>query len=147
MGNEAIATCLMRASPDEATRSIRRVLTDAGLTIAADLGVRGRIWKAFGIDFPGCRFLLVDCPAMLLESLVYDRSAAVLIPLHIVIAEKNGGTVAHVLNPSAALYDVLPVSARAATSRLVIAVRDLLESMSVPEPWIEGVSESAGTVK
>lgn len=129
-GDPETATLIMQQPVNEALKMIRRALAEGGLAIAADLDMASRIGKALRIDFPPCRVLCVDCPVALLEALALDRSAAVLLPLHLVVAGQDGFTLVHLLNPAAALYNGLPVTARAAVSRLQARVAQAVESVS-----------------
>ena len=104
-GDPETATLIMQQPVNEALKMIRRALAEGGLAIAADLDMASRIGKALRIDFPPCRVLCVDCPVALLEALALDRSAAVLLPLHLVVAGQDGFTLVHLLNPAAALYN------------------------------------------
>ena len=97
-GEQEPVTLIVRHPLNEALRSIRRALAEEGLGIAADLDMAGRIRKALRIDFPPCRVLCVDCPVALLEALALDRSAAVLLPLHLVVTGQDGLTLVHLLN-------------------------------------------------
>ena len=136
-GDQETATLVMRKPPDEALRLIRRALAEGGLEISADLDLTGRIRKALRIDLPPCRVLCVDCPVALLEALALDRSAAVLLPLHLVVAGQNGLTLVHLLNPAAALYSGLPVTARAAVSKLQARIAQAVGSISIPQHPLE----------
>ena len=129
-GEQEPVTLIVRQPLNQALRSIRRALAEGGLQIATDLDMAGRIRKALRIDFPPCRVLGVDCPVALLEALALDRSAAVLLPLHLVVAGQDGFTLIHLLNPAAALYGGLPVTARAAVSKLQSRVAHAIESVS-----------------
>jgi uncharacterized protein (DUF302 family) len=124
-GDQETATLIMRQPLNKALRLIRRALAEGGLEIAADLDMAGRNRKALRIDLPPCRVLCVDCPVALLEALALDRSAAVLLPLHLVVAGQDGLTLVHLLNPAAALYSGLPVTARAAVSKLQGHAQDI----------------------
>ena len=124
-GDQETAILIMRQPLNKALRLIRRALAEGGLEIAADLDVAGRIRKALRIDLPPCRVLCVDCPVALLEALALDRSAAVLLPLDLVVAGQDGLTLVHLLNPAAALYSGLPVTARAAVSKLQGHAQDI----------------------
>ncbi len=130
-GEQEPATLIMQQPLNEALKLIRRALAEEGLEIAADLDMAGRIRKALRIDFPPCRVLCVDCPVALLEALALDRSAAVLLPLHVVVAGQDGLTLIHLLNPAAALYGGLPLIARAAVSRLQGRVAQAVERISM----------------
>lgn len=131
------ATLIMQQPPNEALKVIRRALAEAGLEITADLDLAGRVRKTLRIDLPPCRVLCVDCTVALLEALTLDRSAAVLLPLHLVVAGQDGLTVVYLLNPSAALYGGLPFTARAAVSRLQARVASAVESVAIRQYPIE----------
>jgi uncharacterized protein (DUF302 family) len=136
-GEQEPVTFIVRQPPNQALRSIRRALAEEGLEIATDLDMAGRIRKALRIDFPPCRVLCVDCPVALLEALALDRSAAVLLPLHLVVAGQDGFTLIHLLNPAAALYGGLPVTARAAVSKLQARIAQAVESVSTRQYPLE----------
>jgi uncharacterized protein (DUF302 family) len=129
-GDPETVTLVVPQPLNEALKSIRRALAEEGLDIATELDLAGRIRKALRIDLPPFRVLCVDCPVALLEALALDRSAAVLIPLHLVVAGQDGTTLVHLLSPSAALYSGIPVTARAAVSKLQATVTQALESVS-----------------
>jgi uncharacterized protein (DUF302 family) len=134
-GDQEAVTLIMRQPLNEALKLIRRALAEARLEIAADLDMAGRVRRALRIDFPPCRVLCVDCPVALLEALALDRSAPVLLPLHLVVAGQDGFTLVHLLNPAAALCGGLPVTARAAVSKLQARVAQAVESVSTrPNP-------------
>jgi uncharacterized protein (DUF302 family) len=128
--DQETATLFMEQEYNDALKLIRRALAEEGLQIAADLDLSGRVKKALRIDLPPCRVLCVDCPVALLEALALDRSAAVLLPLHLVVASQDGFTQVHLLNPAAALYSGLPVTARAAVSKLQARVSQALDNVS-----------------
>ena len=136
-GDQETITFVVPQPLNEALKSIRRALAEEGLDIAAELDLAGRIRKALRIDLPPFRVLCVDCPVALLEALALDRSAAVLIPLHLVVAGQDGTTLVHLLSRSAALYSGLPVTARAAVSKLQARVAQAIESISVRQHPLE----------
>lgn len=131
------ATLIMHEPLNEALKLIRRALAEAGLEVAADLDLAGRIRKSLRIDLSPCRVLCVDCPVALLEALTLDRSAAVLLPMHLVVAGRDGLTLVHLLNPAASLYSGLPITARAAVSKLQARVAEAVESVSVRQHSME----------
>ena len=137
IGEQETATLTIQKPLNEAVKLLRRALAEGGLEIAADLDMAGRIRKALRIDFPPCRVLCVDCPVALLEALALDRSAAVLLPLHLVVTGQAGLTLVHFLNPAAALYSGLPVTARAAVSKLQARVAQAVESVSTRQNPLE----------
>jgi uncharacterized protein (DUF302 family) len=136
-GVQETATLVMRQPLNEALKLIRRALAEEGLEIAADLDMAARVRRALRIDLPPCRVLCVDCPVALLEALALDRSAAVLLPLHLVVASQDGFTLVHLLNPAAAPYGGLPVTARAAVSKLQARVAQAVESVSIRQHPLE----------
>ena len=136
-GDQDTATLIMDRPANEALREIRRALAEAGLGIAADLDMAGRVRKTLRIDIPPCRVLCVDCTVSLLEALTLDRSAAVLLPLHLVVAGQDSLTLVYLLTPSAALYSGLPVAARTAMSKLQARVTSAVESVAIRQNPIE----------
>ncbi len=137
IGEQETATLTIQKPLNEAIKLLRRALAEGGLEIAADLDMAARIRKALRIEFTPCRVLLVDCPVALLEALALDRSAAVLLPLHLVVTGQDGFTMVHFLNPAAALYSGLPVTARAAVSKLQARVAVAVESISIRQDPLE----------
>jgi uncharacterized protein (DUF302 family) len=130
IGEQETATLIIQKPLNEAVKLLRRALAEGGLEVAAELDMADRIRKALRIDFPPCRVLCVDSPVALLEALALDRSAAVLLPLHLVVTGHDGLTLVHLLNPAASLYSGLPVTARAAVSKLQARVAQAVESVS-----------------
>ena len=137
IGEQETATLIIQKPLNEAVKLLRSALAEGGLEIAADLDIASRIRKALRIDFPSCRVLCVDSPLALLEALALDRSAAVLLPLHLVVTGQDGLTLVHFLNPAAALYSGLPVTARAAVSKLQARVAQAVESVSTRQNPLE----------
>ena len=136
-GEQEPATLIVQQPLSDALKLIRRALAEEGLEIAADLDMAGRIRKSLRINLPPCRVLCIDCPVALVEALALDRSAAVLLPLHVVVAGHDGSTLIHLLNPAAALYSGLPVTARAAVSKLQARVAQAVESVSTRQNQLE----------
>jgi uncharacterized protein (DUF302 family) len=136
-GDQETATLVMQQPLKEALKLIRRALAKEGLEIVADLDLAGRIREALGIDLAPCRVLCVDCPVALLEALALDHSAAVLLPLHLVVASQDGLTLVHLLNPAASLYSGLPLTARSAVSKLQARVMQAVESISIRQHRLE----------
>lgn len=136
-GDQATTTLRIRQPLNQALKLIRRALAEGGVEVAVDLDMSGRIRKSLRIDLPPCRILFVDCPVELLEAIALDRSAAVLLPLHVVVAGQDEITLVHLMNPAAALYGGLPVTARAAVSKLQARVTQAVESVSVRQNPLE----------
>ena len=136
-GDPETATLIMQKPLNEALKLLRVALAGEGLEIAAELDISGRIRKSLRVNIPPCRVVCVDCPVALLEALAFDRSAAVLLPLHLVVAGQDDLTLIHLLNPAASLYSGLPVTARAAVSKLQARVALAVESISVRQHPLE----------
>ena len=136
-GDPETATLIMQKPLNEALKLLRVALAGEGLEIAAELDISGRIRKSLRVNIPPCRVVCVDCPVALLEALAFDRSAAVLLPLHLVVAGQDDLTLIHLLNPAAALYSGLPVTARAAVSKLQARVALAVESISIRQHPLE----------
>jgi hypothetical protein len=88
---------LMRTTTTRVTRVVplpfekslqlaRKLLMDAGLTIVGEIEMSGEPYFHLGVARRRCVALLVDTPALLFEAIALDRSAAVFLPLHIVIS-------------------------------------------------------------
>lgn len=136
-GDPETATLMMQKPLNEALKLLRVALAGEGLEIAAELDISGRIRKTLRVNLPPCRVVCVDCPVALLEALAFDRSAAVLLPLHLVVAGQDDLTLIHLLNPAAALYSGLPLTARAAVSKLQARVALAVESISTRQHPLE----------
>jgi hypothetical protein len=69
---------------DRAVPRVRRLLREAGLSIAQEVTLASEPYFHRGAR-TSCVVLLVDTPSLFFESIVLDRAAAVFLPLHIVI--------------------------------------------------------------
>jgi len=136
-GDSQTTTLVVHQPLHAALKTIRGALAKQGLEVAADLDMAGRISKYLRLDLPPCRVLCVDCPLAVLEAITLDRSAAVLLPLHLVIASQGDATVIHLLNSTAALYHALPIPARASVSKLQAKVTEALESVAIRQNPLE----------
>ncbi len=136
-GDQAITTLIIQQPLNEALKLIRRALAVGGLEIAGDLDMAGRIRKSFRLEIQPCRVLSVDCPVALLEALALDRSAAVLLPLHLVVAGQDDVTLIYLLNPAFGLSGGLPLTARASMSKLQARVAQAMETISIRQNPLE----------
>lgn len=136
-GDQATTTLLIRQPLGQALKLLRSALAEGGVEIAVDLDMAARIRKSLRIELSPCRVLCVDSPMELLEALALDRAAAVLLPLHIVVAGQEDVTLVHLLNPAAAIYGGLPVTARAALSKLQARVTQAVMTVSVRQNQLE----------
>jgi uncharacterized protein (DUF302 family) len=107
---EALAAANSFALPSpyaESMKAIRSALAGARLEIWAELDVARKIRHAFSIRLGRCALLSVGCPYTLLRVLVAGPAAVSVLPLHVVVAERAGGTQVYVLN-AARLAPVTP---------------------------------------
>jgi hypothetical protein len=78
---------------------IRRMLSDAGLSVVDQFKVTQEPYFHFGDGGRSCLILLVDTPALLFECIALDRAAAVFLPIHVVISGDGGTSYIHCVNP------------------------------------------------
>ena len=78
---------------------IRRLLADAGLKVVGEFELSGAPRGRNGPGSQSCVVLLVDTPALLFESIVLDRAAAVFLPVHVVISGDADTTYVHWADP------------------------------------------------
>ena len=121
----AVATAGTRAIPQSCEKSvvlIRRLLSAEGLTVVGE----------FDISSPSrsCKVRLVDTPLALFEAIALDRSAAVLVPLHVVVSGDGDGTSVHWGNPVATGGMRPPAPAKAALERLYARVSEALSELA-----------------
>ncbi len=123
-----VITFVMSKPFEKALESVRKALRKHDLRTVAELDLSGAIKRDLGMGLPPFCVLCVDCPFLLLEATAFDRSGAVFLPLHVVVAASGEYTLIHL--PSAgALQREAPVPAREALaalqSRLVAAVGEI----------------------
>ena len=135
--DQETVTLVIKEPLPTALRSIRRALSDSGLEIVMELDLAERVRKTLNLEIAPCRILYIDCPASLWEAIVLDRSAAVILPLHLVLSAEKESTLAYLLNPATTLYQVLPMTAKAAVSKLQARVLESLASVSVRHDPLE----------
>lgn len=75
-----------------ALRMVRRALAQQGLRAPAEVDITARIRQELGAGVAPCVVLYVDDPAVLLEAVVFDRAAALLIPQPVVVTGDNRHT-------------------------------------------------------
>jgi len=78
---------------------IRRLLSEAGLSVVEEFNVSSEPYFQLGIEKRSCIVLLVDTPALLFECIALDRAAAVFLPVHVVISGDHDTTYVHWANP------------------------------------------------
>ncbi len=75
-----------------ALRMVRTALVRQGLGTPTELDIAARIRKELGAGVARCIVLYIDDPAVLLEAVVFNRGAGLLIPQPLVVTGDNGHT-------------------------------------------------------
>ncbi|HWR50632.1 MAG TPA: hypothetical protein VN428_05970 [Bryobacteraceae bacterium] len=75
-----------------ALRIVRRALEQQGLRTPAELNITARIKQELGAGLAPCVVLYVDEATLLLEAVVFQRGAALLIPQPVVVSGSNHHT-------------------------------------------------------
>lgn len=96
---------------DVALRMVRIALAREGLRAPAELDIAGRIRQELGAGVAPCTVLYVDDPAVLLEAIVFNRGAGLLIPQPLVVTGDNRDTEVLVRSPEMPARDI-PESVR-----------------------------------
>lgn len=118
---------------DVALRMVRIALARQGLRAPAELDITARIRQELGAGVAPCIVLYVDDPLVLLEAVVFNRGAALLIPQPLVVTGDNRHTEVLVRSPELPAGDI-PES-----------VRDPLLGLQVRMTRaIEGIAERQG---
>lgn len=98
MADESATTTYSIPEPfDEAVKSLRRVLAEAGLKITGELDLSGRLQRRLLVDTPPCLVLFAGPASPVLNGPSGHPGAAALMPLHIVVAAHGSQTEIHVL--------------------------------------------------
>jgi uncharacterized protein (DUF302 family) len=118
------------AAPYEtALRLIRSALFHEDLRISREFDVADIARGQPGMNLAPCRILCVDFPLLLLEAMALDPSAAVFLPLHIVISSNGPKTQVYWLNLAGIQSKRLPVGAMlplcALQARIVAAMEGI----------------------
>ena len=118
---------------DVALRMVRIALARQGLRAPAELDITARIRQELGAGVAPCIVLYVDDPAVLLEAVVFNRGAALLIPQPLVVTGDNRQA------------EVLLRSAEMPAEAIPETVRDPLIGIQVRMTrTIEGIAERQG---
>jgi uncharacterized protein (DUF302 family) len=132
MNSETAVTTYTISEPFErALKQVREVLARNELSIYSELDVAARIKQELNIGFLQCRILFVDSPCLLLEAATLECAAAVLLPLHVVVAGRGPQTLVHWLNPATIEGARLPMGAAAPLARLQSLVTRSLERIAM----------------
>jgi hypothetical protein len=110
---------------------VREALSRTDLQVVTELDISGRIKRELNIGFGPCRVLLVDSPCLLMEAATLDRSAMVLLPLHIVLYGRGPQTRVHWMSPAALAGVRLPAGAAAPLNKLQALVARTLERVAM----------------
>src|SRR5690242_19035745 len=85
---------------ETALKLLRNALLKEDLRISTEYDLSDTAGGQRGVNLVPCRILCVDSPMLLLEAMALDPSAAVLLPLHIVISGDGPKTQVCWLNPA-----------------------------------------------
>jgi uncharacterized protein (DUF302 family) len=118
------------AAPYEtALKLIRSALLNEDLRISREFDLTDIAGEQPGMNLAPRRILCVDSPLLLLEAMALDPSAAVFLPLHIVISADGPNTQVYWLNLASVQSKRLPVGAmlplRALHARIVKAMEKI----------------------
>ncbi|MCC6262548.1 MAG: hypothetical protein IT169_03150 [Bryobacterales bacterium] len=120
-----------------AVAQVKRALEKDGLRVPAEMNVASHIREEFGATLTPSFVLYVDDPALLLEAVIYQRDAAMLIPQPVSISG-NGHASEIVLRSAEALRDMgMPPVVRDSVlelhSRIVRAMDSIGEREALPQ--------------
>ena len=114
---------------DVALRMVRIALARHGLRAPVELDVASRIRQELGAGVAPCTVLYVDDPAVLLEAVVFDRGAGLLIPQPLVVTGDNRRTDVFVRSPELPWSDI-PESVRDPLHGLQVRMTRAIESVA-----------------
>ncbi|MEO8594092.1 MAG: hypothetical protein ABI759_12290 [Candidatus Solibacter sp.] len=114
---------------DVALRMVRIALARHGLRAPAELDIASRIRQELGASVAPCTVLYVDDPAVLLEAIVFNRGAALLIPQPLVVTGDNRHTNVFVHSPEMPLGGI-PESIRDPLLGLQVRMTRAIESFA-----------------
>ena len=114
---------------DAALRMVRIALARQGLRAPAELDIAGRIRQELGAGVAPCRVLYVDEPTLLLEAVVFNRAAALLIPQPIVVTGDSRHTEVVLRSPEMPGIDV-PESVRDPLLGLQVRMTRAIETVA-----------------
>lgn len=118
---------------DVALRMVRTALARQGLRAPTELDIKARIRQELGAGVAPCTVLYIDEPAALLEAVVFNRGAALLIPQPLVISGDNRQTKVLMRNAELLAGEV-PESARDPLLALLRRMTKAMESIAERPP-------------
>ena len=130
MNGETVESRREIAAPYEtALKLIRDALRQEDLRTSKEFDVSDIAGGQRNLNLTPCRILCVDNPLLLLEAMALDPSAAVFLPLHIVVSADGPNTQVYWLNPARMQSKRLPVGAmlplRTLQTRIIEAMNRL----------------------
>lgn len=136
----AVMAYLMAEPFSKSLETIRAALAITELCISGELEVSERIQRQLRLGLAPCKILLVDSPYLLLEAVTLSRAAAVLLPLHVVLAGRGSETLVYWMNPAAISGVRLPMGAAAPVAKLQSQLSQVLERIAMRQDLYETVS-------
>ena len=114
---------------DVAVRMVRIALGRAGLRVPAELDIAARLRQDLGAMVAPALVLYVDDPTLLLEAVVFNGGAGLLIPQPVVLCGRNHHTEAIVRNADR-YSDEIPETVRDPVLALQLRIGRALESIA-----------------
>ena len=127
----AVTTYLIPEPLDRALKAVRKALTRNNLSICTELDVSARVKRELNMGFMPCRILLADSPYLLLEAATFDCSAAVLLPLHVVVRGRGPHSLVHWINAATIEGVRLPIGAAVPLAKLQSLVTHSLDRIAM----------------
>jgi uncharacterized protein (DUF302 family) len=124
---------------DVALRRVRIALARQGLRAPAELDIAGRIRQELGAGVAPCIVLYVDDPVALLEAVVFNRGAALLIPQPLVVTGDSRHTEVLVRSPELPAGEI-PESVRDPLLGLQVRMTRAIESIAERQGAHQAVS-------
>lgn len=108
---------------------VRRILHSAGLHVVKEFDVSKESHFRLGVAYRSCVVLLVDTPVLLFEAIALDRSAAVFLPVHVVITGDRDTSYVHWTDPVASSGLRPPTPAKEALEELCGRLHQALRTL------------------
>jgi uncharacterized protein (DUF302 family) len=121
---------LLPLSISQARDHLRRAFKEFALVVCCEADLSDAVHRATGVRSPRVVVLGVVCPFQLLEAMVADRNAPLLLPLHLVISEQEQEVVRIRLVSSAGLrtFGLPPALASPVHRTLALIVESITSS-------------------
>lgn len=113
---------------DPTLQSLRRHLNKAGLCIVKQLDLSHQFAGGLMTGTHRCTLLMVDCPLLLFEAVALERSAAVFVPLHVVVTGDRHTTCIHWAHPAESMGLRLSPAVRGPVDTLYSRVTRVIEA-------------------